>query len=366
MALPLSLRDWLVRGQTLNRPMVWGTALGLGVLGVAGWQYLGHPEWLDQFELAPNNPARPGSASNLSAAEQASLAEIDNLSLLLNQLQPETAQRLDSANSALPSARLETRPSLTQPVPRQAGLNGSPSQVESPFAAYLEQNQFRAAASPTGTAESFPRDGNPRFGGRTSLAALSGQPPGAASTAPTLSPLQQALQQQADSQSQLSPSLGQTTTNPESSIPPTDDATSLTGLTPPPWAAAGNIPGVSQSFIRTTPEMSPPLGTTGYTQPASLQRPGPSLALPSAIDSSLPGAAPLRLDLGRGAGPSAEGQGSGPTTTPEMTLPPSLESGYTQPSPGLQPSPFAVPRPPGSYTGGGFVYTFSDPNGPGN
>lgn len=354
MAVPTPLHYWLVRLRALNRPRLWGAGLGLLLLGLVGYQYLGHPEWLRTFALDETDSARPtpeDNLANLSQAELADMAEIDNLTLLLNQLQPLTADTLTEA---------PTSGSAAPTVLERLSPTNSEGQAEpaSPFALYLERTRFRignTVESPSPALEA--RSSLPSQVGRGRSAA----DPGAAS--PTPSPLQQLLNPPPNATTNpLAPTAAEATASEPgaTATPERLSSTEPTGLTPPPWAVEGQIPGVNQRFIRTTPEMSPPPGTTGY-------RPPPSLApAPSALPNSppLPGLAPAAASsLNLSPGPALPGAVTAPSAG--NTLPPAGTSTYTPP-PVVETPPFSAPRPPGSHTGGGYIYTFSDPSGPGN
>jgi hypothetical protein len=362
MALPSNpIRNWLVRLQALNRPRTWGVGLGLGLLAVVSYQYGTHPEWLSLFERASEGPTRPGSA-NLSDQELAELAEIDNLELLLNQLQPLTASTLTTEQNGAPESGnlLET---LQQAQPNSEG--DSPQITpQSPFAAYLERTQFNVSeflSQETVTANSD--SANPS---RDELSGRPLEPLPAISSQAALSPLQQALAQSGGGNFGSSANIlvspggeeAQASTTATSVVEPSA-ATTAPGLTPPPWVVEGSIPGVNQRFIRTTPEMSPPPGTTGYTVPSTLQTSGSG----SLSTSILPQPAPIDLNLGPvpPATTSIPGAGANP---PGTVLPPALNNSYDLPRSQPEVAPFSVPRPPGSHTGGGYIYTFSNPNGP--
>jgi hypothetical protein len=350
MTVPTPLHYWLVRLQVFRRRRVWATALGFLVLGLVGHQYFNHPEWLQGFTLDEEDRARSTGAdlSELSQAELADLAEVDNLALLLNELQPLTANTL--AEVPAESSRPATTAALARPSPIAADPQRSPDGA-SPFAAYLERTQFRVGSPATLDDPAAAESPNPD------------RLPLERSTAP--SPLQQFLtsaesaeSDPENSSSQNSEDTPSAASNRESRATPT-----TTGLTPPPWVVEGRIPGVNQPFIRTTSEMSPPPGTTGYALPPSLGNPSsqglPSvpapLGLPSAPRLNL---SPTPTSSGAVTVPGSSGAGN--------TLPPSSGlNTYTQPASVVpEPAPFSVPRPPGSYTGGGYINTFSDPSGP--
>ncbi len=351
MAIPTPLHYWLVRLRALNRPVIWGSGLGLLLLGLVVQQYFSHPEWLRGFTPNEADPSRSTEdLSDLSQEELANLAEIDNLGLLLDQLQPRTASALSETpdpNTEAPNATLRE----PRPTPLAASADGS-----SPFAAYLERTQFRVSSlTPAGSnAAATPEErglGRPRFG-QTAIP-----------DDPVPSPLQQLL---APAQPATTPettprsSMANTNTLPPTGPTTSPNASPTTGLTPPPWAVEGATPGVNQPFIRTTPEMSPPPGTTGYRPPASLP-PAPN-TLPNAnLGLPAPTAAPLNLSPG-----AASSSIPSPTTPSRVgnTLPPSGSSGYTDPYSVPEAAPFSAPRPPGSHIGGGYIHTFSNPNGP--
>lgn len=328
MALPPALRYRLVRiqslGRSLNRLRVWG-GLGLvGLLAVAVSQYWRNPEWRSQYNPAVDSAAVDPSTNvgTLSSEELADLAEIDNLALLLNQLQPTTATAL---KESVPSANTDSLalPTATEDQQTPAG----------PFAEYLERSRFRVSSAASDREAGF-ADG----------AFTVGQSPASAS-APSPeerqpSALQQALNQRFGAQAgQLSEAEG--TQGAEAIANP--DA-------PPPWMVEGSLPGVDQRFIRTTPQMSPPPGTTGYTPPPGL---APS---PAAATAATPAA--LNLNFGT---PAAIPSG-GVTVQPPAAAPSNSLSSPPQP----EPAPFSAPRPPGVYTGNGYINTFSDPSGPAN
>lgn len=350
MALPPALHYRLVRlkviSRPLRRPVVWGTlaALGLGAVVVVP-QYLRHPEWRSQYDAAIDSPAvNPGTdLSALTHEDLADLAEIDNLGLLLNQLQPTTAGALEDL-PAIESSRF----ALPQTTPAEA--------TASPFAQYLERNRFRFSPTPNGAADAGEpaialenpvltiapgqrQTSGARFSGAASAEAL---PP---------SPLQQALGERLNSRpvpSSAAPAAA-TGAAASSTEPPTS------GLTPSTIQEEGRLPGVNQRFMRTTPPMSPPPGTTGYTQPPQVRLPSPAVPIPQ---QGAIAPAPLNLDFGSPVTtPTGNGQGRFRNGSLHETQPDALGNSLSAPS------PFSAPRPPDVYTGNGYINTFSDPSG---
>ena len=328
MVLPSAVRYQMVRLSALSRPLrrpaVWGSLATLGLLAVVVPQYLQNPAWLSQYDADVDSPVVDPSAElgALSSADLADLAEIDNLALLLNQLQPVTAIALDA-----PTADA-SRLALPEATPEPQGA--------SPFAQYLERSQFRVSPAANGSSEAS----------ALSPGLAPGQQPprsnGDAAAALPISPLQQALNNRLNSTAEPA-SATETGRNPEA---PTS------GLTPPPWMVEGSLPGVDQRFIRTTPQMSPPPGTTGYTPPPGL---APSPATAATAQGAI---APAGLNLDFAAPVTAPVGGQ--VRSPQ---PSTFNNNLTAPAQPV-PAPFSAPRPPGVYTGNGYINTFSNPSGP--
>jgi hypothetical protein len=361
MVLPPALRYQLIRLKSLNRPALWGLLVGTGMLAVAGHQYRQHPEWLGTFEPDANHAPGATADTTLSPADQARLAEIDNLSVLLDQMQPTTAGAIETPVAATIQPAETTSLALPDAEPPTPLVVSPGSTTPGPFATYLEQNQFRAGRATPVVEPSVNASVSP------------GTIPAEAGADSALSPLERALLgQQSVQPAPTAEGNGATASEPDNrpqgeaattgSATPGETA-NLNDTTLPPWYVEGTTPGSNQSFIRTTPQMSPPPGTTGYTLPPSLQTAEPAGGAGSAEIPSPPTAAPLDLDFSPTRDTALP---SGTGSAAMETLPnPTTPGGYTQPQSGLDPAPFSVPRPPGSHTGGGYIYTFSDPNGPG-
>ncbi|MGB5974267.1 MAG: hypothetical protein WBG38_13170, partial [Nodosilinea sp.] len=323
MPLPPALRYRLARLKAISRPLrlpaVGGTLAVLSLLAVVVPQYLRHPEWRSQYDAAETSlgPSADVDLGSLSGEDLASLAEIDNLTLLLNQLQPATSTALESPE-----------PEADRLIPPQQAQT-EPVAIASPFAQYLERSQFRfspAASGLTATEQSLTplenRSISPTSGQRQPLSAAN-----AANTeALPPSPLQQALNNRnAPAPVRTSPIEAEAVGNGQEPI---------SGLTPPPWMVEGRLPGVDQRFIRTTPQMSPPPGTTGYTQPPDLAR--PALSTPPHSTT-----APAALNLDLGAPVAAPAGGS------QVRSPAAIDTPVSAPLAQPTTPPFSAPRPPG-------------------
>jgi hypothetical protein len=343
MALPTRLRYWLVRLKAWNRPALWCSGLAVVMLAVVLQQYRTHPEWLGRFEVDGDAPGQPPAGSALSTDEQAQIADIDTLDNLYGDLAggpilPETAPT-QAAASEPPQSLLAA---LQAPAPAAAADPAAAN--SSPFAAYLEQYRFLGGGLANGAA--------PLAGAAAQPAQLRSLPgpllpasPTSVAPAASLSPLQQAIAQQTNGAQPLQ--------NSDSAA--LAEVTGLSDRAPTPGISPATLPGTNQTFLRTTPQMSPLPGTTGYVPPLTLTLPSaPALPSPAAVSPNLSPVSPS-LNL-----PAAGAAGAAGATV----LPPATGGGYDQPSSQINPAASGVPRPPGSYAGNGFIYTFSDPNGP--
>jgi len=341
--------------QLVNRPLLWAGGAGLVLLAVAVGQYARHPEWLGPFQRAEVGPSGI-QRGDLTPEEEASLADIDTLSLLQDQI-PSSAE--GTAAGPVNGADVATdAPALLSLQDLLAADGPASGPVSSPFADYLERVRFDRPA-PASPALPGPA---PETTARNSFLRDEVVPTAPPASEP--SALQGALDRQFSSPS--SPSQSAPTADREVASSPepgaeADAATpSSTTAAPSPFTPGlvqGTLPSTGQTFVQTLPQMSPPPGTTGYTVPSGL---GP---LPTAPSLALPPGSPVVPDLGPARlgipGPGQLGTSSGPSGL--GVAPSALDGGVPATS---EVSPFAVPRPPGSYTGGGFIYTFSDPNGP--
>jgi hypothetical protein len=147
----------------------------------------------------------------------------------------------------------------------------------SPFAAYLEQYRFLGAGPVANTAGSGfgAGQGGVPLGSQLSLLSPTGEASGSQpQSAPSQSALGRALAQQAEADGQSGRQIdgrdetaANESTRAGSNLP--QQGASQSGA-----VRRGTLPGnAGFSFIQTTPVMSPPSGTTGYTPPASLSLP---------------------------------------------------------------------------------------------
>lgn len=357
----------------LTRPLPLASTLGALLLGVFIWDYLRHPEWFGAFEDGPTSPNGELDLSGLTPEEQAAATDLDNLTLLLNELSatsgsnPQIQAPLGGAatdqNSLLNDALALSQPNIA---------NSQPG--DSPFSSYLQQYEFgRNSLRPSGagsnvsspfggvsfnlfgranrgTTETSDRPINPLTEALRNQAGLSG-----AVQTQEDSPLANELRSQSDTGQVVSQETADNTT--EDTLPPGEFS-----------AQTVTIPGVDFPVLPTLPQMSPPPGTTGYTAPATLDLMPPLTGSSSSSPTAFPGAASSVPSTGL-PGVSA-GTALPSSNTSDIDVSNGFVTPYTPvvptvtPAPSATPQPFTAPRPPGTYTGGGYINTFSNPSGP--
>ncbi|MEM7647937.1 MAG: hypothetical protein AAF283_02080, partial [Cyanobacteria bacterium P01_A01_bin.70] len=275
------LRSSLNRLTFLSRPVPLASTLGVLLLSIFLWEYSRNPEWFGSF--AQDNGASPEGTldrSTLTPAEQAAVADIDNLSVLMNELGVEsggvpTLQSIAIGQDEDENAIANDLLSLSPP-----GTTSTANPNTSIFNQYLEQYQF-GRQRPTNLSTAASSNGF-----TNSPAALTG-PSGALSpTTVRVNPLTLVLQGQnalapgmqpsnqtvleAALQSQTAPAATDTT-NATDNATATETVTESALPTGEFGSQAVTIPGVAFPVLPTLPQMSPPPGTTGYTAPASLE-----------------------------------------------------------------------------------------------
>ncbi len=247
MATPAFLRYLPARLKPLSSPAVWAPLTVFALLSIFLWEYHKNPEWFNREQITNANPD-----SDLTPEEQAKLSEIDTIDVLLENA------RISGA------ARPANLGNLDVPEAESGASAGSLASQDNPFAAYEEEYKFPGSDRATGAVGTAPSSNS--FG--------LGSPPATAQPAAG-SALAEAIRQQnaisAEDRSSPQPaSSGGSATNTSPVITPSDNsAFSAPGLSPE--QASGS--GISAPFTRTTLDMSPPVGTTGYQTPASSRLP---------------------------------------------------------------------------------------------
>ena len=374
MENPSRLRAIFNRLRFLGRPLPLATTVGVLLVGIFAWDYLRHPEWFGAYENTETGPNEEIDLSGLTPEEQAAVSGIDNLTLLFRELGvesgalPEVQAQPDAAAEEQTNAFLSETLALSQPNPASSALG------ESPFTRYLEQYQFSPNMPTAGQTGS-------RLGDRFSNINPFQQPTRDERIRANqpYSPLSAALQNQAGLNSVAEAEEDTPLANQlrSQSATPSETGETAAETSGQPSLPAGEfssqtvtIPGVDFPVLPTLPQMSPPPGTTGYTPPSTLELMPPLPGSNRATTPAFPGAAPLA--------PSSTGLPTAPAgTAPTLNTPQvDVSNGYVTPFtptgptaapiPTAAPAPFSVPRPPGANIGGGYINTFSNPNGPSN
>ncbi|MBT9317561.1 hypothetical protein [Leptothoe spongobia] len=286
MRLPPSVRYLPSRLQFASNPWLWLGILMTGIVGLYAWEYRQNPgqlPWQINAQGLGNNSSNSNSTDrlleSLTPEEQSIAAELDNVELLLAQLDSDVSALTtggDSSAAAALNAAIDASevsesnvdrlkryigeysflgtgarganvqsndPQTIAPVqrPTESILNlrseSESGQAASALGASFAQRQLELpASSPTSPARTGLTGGTSNSDvdsreGTTSEAA--------------------AVDNATDNQA-----IGQTTFS--------FDQFGQTGVAP------GSLEGLNRPFIRTTPNMSPPPGTTGYVPPASL------------------------------------------------------------------------------------------------
>lgn len=260
MATPPFLRYLPARLKPLSSPAVWAPLAIFTLVSAFMWEYHSNP---DLFNRQPIGRLTPDS--NLTPEEEARLSEVDNLDVLLD-------------GSRVPS-NTETVTGQITPVPleanAEAGSNQPLSDQDNPFAQYEAEYQFPGAANP-GTAITPQAATNSISASNANLS--NGSPGGQFNfgngllnpTAPSSnSALSEALNRQ-NAVREAADEGSQTPSATSAGQQPSSQPASGTVPTPAAVPSSGTI---SVPFIRTTPEMSPPVGGTGYQPPATSSLP---------------------------------------------------------------------------------------------
>ncbi|MEM9266640.1 MAG: hypothetical protein AAGA46_14060 [Cyanobacteria bacterium P01_F01_bin.13] len=272
MRLPPSLRYLPSRLQVAFNPWLWLGILLTGIVGIYAWEYRQNPAQLWQISAtSPNGSEDPTSTDvlleSLTPDEQAIAAELDNVELLLAQL--------DSDVSALTTGGEESAAAALNAYSINASGEISESGVER-LNRYIDEYNF-LGTNAKGANVQPERSEAPTPGEASSESVLTLQP--TSQTDRTASALAEALarqqiEQEAAANSSPEPSstpsgeAAETATAETASTEGTSDSQAFSfdqpGVTP------GRLEGLNRAFIRTTPNMSPPPGTTGYVPPTSL------------------------------------------------------------------------------------------------
>lgn len=257
MANPAFLRYLPARLKPLSSPAVWAPLTVFALASIFMWEYHQNPDWFDRPQAGTISPE-----SELTPEEQARLSEVDTIDVLLKGLNDSAPNNpKDSADNSL----INQTPSAEEGATPSRELSGR----ESPFAAYEEQYKFPnsngslpSAASATGSTQSPAASGKFDFGSGASL--------------PSSGALSEALGRQQTNRAaaeRAGQDAAEENSNSSNSSNNREAAASSTFRPSAQPANGGSSGGISAPFIRTTTNMSPPAGTTGYKAPSSSSLP---------------------------------------------------------------------------------------------
>lgn len=266
MATPVFLRYLPARLKPLRSPLVWAPLVALGLLGIFAWEYYKNP---DRANRQPDLEADAVN-SEFTPEEQARLSEIDTLDALLRGTETPGGGTVIGPDSLLPE---------TPAADNSRQLSGQ----SDPFGIYTTQYKFpgASAATPNGST----RLTTPSASASPSSLSGSGFNGGIPTTPPaaSTSALSDALDRQRSAQSDSSASGSSagngaaSRTQPGSAIGTQRETRPASGINSSGIAGSGaggtSAGSIAAPYIRTTPDMSPPVGTTGYRAPATSNLP---------------------------------------------------------------------------------------------
>ena len=292
MRLPPSVRYLPSRLQVVLNPWLWLGILLTGIVGLYAWEYRQNPGQLPWqlgaagLGTSSDSTATDALLESLTPEEQSVAAELDNVELLLAQLDSDISALTTGGDSSAAAA-------LNASAAEAAGVS-SESNVER-LNRHINEYSFlgtgaRGANVPganvqknkaqTITPVQRPSDS------RLTLQpeAESGQPTSALADAFAQQQLALEVPESAETRVSRPNAYGAGTSGPDArglpaSESPSDESASDTSDSPTTFSfgqldqsgvTPGGLEGLNRSFIRTTPGMSPPPGTTGYVPPASL------------------------------------------------------------------------------------------------
>ena len=265
MATPAFLRYLPARLKPLSSPLVWGPLTVLCLLSIFVWEYRRNPDWSNRQPVTDLDVDADGTT--LSPEEQAGLSEIDTLDVLLDSI------RLPGGNADVEAS-----------APLSSANSPQPTDSTDPFGIYTREYAFPSASpNASGTSSGSaarPSSPSPRRLAGTDLNGILPETPSPA----TSSALSDALDRQAAQPSVPSSSAPDSAPAQRNRTIP--DSSGSQGTQPNQAVvpqAAGTSGSISVPYIRTTPNMSPPVGTTGYQPPATSTLPvfNQPLPLPS-------------------------------------------------------------------------------------
>lgn len=355
---PILSRYWLARLRILQRPSVWQAAAVPVLALVVASLYWMRPGWLG---IAVGDRPSPQTATSPSPTPSFDPADLDPADLDIDTLPNLGTLGLPASRSSspspIPSPIGGASAGLAVPLPLapspSPGLAAGtvPSPSRNPFSPNYSPSQPPGAiANPLGATTAVRGDRQPAAANSTP-AGGSGVSPGSESS---LHPLESALQRQA------TPAIPQGNTGAPL-LPGVGQAADEVGgdrLSPTGTLLSPTLPGQPSSGSY-APRTSPPLGSTGYTVPSSIQ-PAPVQSFPTSGGSAPTGLQPIPLQSGGSTSPSG-GQNGSDAARPQF----GNGSFYAPPTGGGAIAPADPEPPPFSSSDqrgrNGQINTFSNP-----
>ncbi len=274
MNKPLLTRSLPKRLQLLSKPMVWVPSIVFVFLCLGLWQYYAQQSSKSGRGLGQIEPA---AVSDSPKTNSPALSEIDTLELLL---ESSRGVANPAATDGKTASELPSDLALTTPTGQSTGEPfNQPSDQTDPFAAYRSEYQFQsgskdAIADPS-VQPATSASGRVNFG----AGLVNPTAPNANSALSEALKRQQATQAQSDSQTEdpgaATPNRPNTQSNPNS-------INTRGSRTTAPYTSA-------------TPNMSPPVGTTGYQLPNTVPLPNSTLPTIQPSRNLSPTSAPAPL-----------------------------------------------------------------------
>ncbi|MCU0551350.1 MAG: hypothetical protein MUC48_18535 [Leptolyngbya sp. Prado105] len=286
-----SSRYWFARLRPLARPVFWAPSIALMLLGLFAWEFFSRPELMSYFGIS-------SPEGELSAEDQAIAADIDSLSLLMNDIKvlPKVATQnsIQATSDPLKPTQAATD-RLFAPATSATQAISQPIQAEQPTSQGIF-GVFRNALST-------------QLGVNSALSAVDASTP-----AP---------------------------------LPPNQLQAAMSKLAESPVIAQTLIEGTAR--LETPIIAAPQTSTNSFSTPVEGTQPIQPGVPPIAPLPITPIAPPINAPL-----PAITAEPIAPQPLPE--------SGVIQPTPGINQQPFTTPRSiPGRVLGGGTINTFSNP-----
>ncbi|MEO1637339.1 MAG: hypothetical protein AAFS04_19925 [Cyanobacteria bacterium J06631_9] len=275
MAKSTFFRYLPARLKPLGKPAVWVPLTVVALGGALIWEYYNNPEW---FGSQPTTTLTP--ASQLTPEEEARLSEIDTLDVLLN------GSRAPEGTATVTSQINPDAPER-EPSTRESGIatDGDESPFEGSFENYPIPGTSTVtgpSASTAGTSATLTPQSSSLYSSPSAAGAANARAAGTSNrfnfgdglvnpAAPsTNSALTEALNRRDAAAATESASGSEPSEDGVGPLVPTGNGASRPVGTNGVLPASAPVPG---TFIRTTPDMSPPAGTTGYQTPATSSLP---------------------------------------------------------------------------------------------